>query len=1241
MAHSPRATNYKLPVENPSLALSLVREVGVSPLVARMLVARGFESASEVLSFIGANLDSDWSDPFHIHDMKRAAETVLAAVRGQQRICVFGDYDLDGISATAVVVRGLAALGNQPVPVLPSREEDGYGLTPSAAERIRATDPSLVITVDCGVSAGTEIAKLVASGIDVVVTDHHTPGEDQPVAVPVVNPKLNGESSPSYQLAGAGVALKLIHAVGVLAGNPTLYRRFIELATLGTVADVMPLRGENRALVAEGVRRMAEDPDCNIGIRALAAQAGVAPSGISAERISFSLAPRLNAAGRVSIPDDALDLLLTDDPEDAKRLAELLEGHNRARQRMELELTDAVIEMVVASYRGERGIVLAGEGWSDGVKGIVASRVAQRYGVPTILATIGADGVAVGSGRSVGKVNLYRAIESASVHLERFGGHTGAAGLAVRTENLDAFRIKFIEHLDQLPDGEFLAEVVIDALVRIPEMTVEAARELKQLEPFGAANPHPLFMARGVTLSGGRLVGKGEKPQTHLQIQVGQNGVRMPAIMFRCPPDIASALGGDQTVVADIVFQFELDTYRGVERPRMIVREIRLLPEPHPDDAFISELFEQAEDQFLRRDYAGILDAPSFNTKLVGVTFEGRQEVIAGLDNGEPLELTREPLNPADHNAIAVNAPRLGEKVGHLNRDLAAVLAPALDDGVEYEIECTEVTGGDAGQSRGVNVRLTRVDAHLVAEERSLYRASRRSELASLPIQQLEERLISIFIGDGQLHEAQRRSLDLLEDGLNTLTVMATGRGKSLIFHLHAAKVALRSGRPSIFVYPLRALVSDQVFHLEPAFAEIGLSVAVVNGETSESMRAERFEALANRELDVVLTTPEFLQVHWRRFAQAGGAGFVVVDEAHHIGQAKAGNRPAYAQLGEAIRRMADESGVAPVTLAVTATAPSEVAARIGEVLGITEHVLDPSVRDNLRVSDERNTSDKESRVIAIAETGEKAVVYVNSRGKSVKLAQLLRRSVPELAPRIAYYNADLTRDTRREIERRFRTGEIKVIVATSAFGEGVNVPDIRHVVLYHLPYSDVEFNQMAGRGGRDGAPATIYLLYGEDDASINEYILGGLAPTREAMVALYRALMAAWQAGDGEPLQLTNNTIADRANRILASERPKGSAAGRKQAPVQGASTLDEKSVSNAIGVFRELGLLSTEGHSSARRILMHPNPGSGALDLKQSVRYAEGLDEIEDFGVYRDDALQTGAADLLARVNRPILPA
>lgn len=1197
---------WSLAPADENVVSELAARTGLSAITARVLASRGISTPQGVERFLSPSLTRDWLSPDRIAGMAEAARAVADAVGAGEQIVVFGDFDLDGISSAAVATRGLAAMGARVRAIVPHRFDEGYGLSAAAIERIMPLHPDLVVTVDCGISAAAEVKLLAEKGVRVVITDHHEPGGLTPTGVPVADPKLEPAAGVSGDLAGAGVALKLVQAVGERLGEPDVWRELTDLATLGTIADIVPLTSENRALVADGVARMQAGP--RVCIATLAAIGGVAPNMLSAEAVAFTLAPRLNAAGRMADPQVALDLLLTDDPVLAERLAQTLDELNRTRQATEADLAQAASRMAERIYHGERALVVAGEGWHEGVKGIVASRLAARFGVPTLMFAI-EDGVARGSGRSVGDVDLFRALESCADVLTRFGGHAAAVGCALPAEDLDRFRDRLIAHLDSLPAEQFVVERRIDALVDLELVSAELVAELAQLEPFGHGNRQPTLACGGVFMNGRQRVGK---QGNHLRFTAFDGAVSVPAIAFRCP-ELERMTGHEGAV--DLAFHITADEWRGRTRVQLRVQDVVAHEAQADSPAYelVEDLFARADEILAREEYAGIADARSFHTKLAGVTFEGRQDTVGRISAGTPLRLVRQPDNPYDSSACALFDPH-GDQVGFLNRRLAAALAPAIDAGVAYEVEVTEVTGGQGEQSLGVNVLLTRRDLADSADERAARRSNRRAELSAMEASALDAELTRCFIGGRSLHAAQAESLGHLACGESTLAVMATGRGKSLIFHLHAARIALREARASVFVYPLRALVADQAYHLDEAFSEVGLAVRTVTGESSPSERDDAFAALADGALDVVLTTPEFLDLYAGRFAGCGRLGFVVVDEAHHVGLSRAGHRPAYARLGSAIEALGS-----PTVLAVTATADDATADAIRGTLGISATVLDPTVRENLMVEDRRDIADRDAYLAQIAARGEKTVVYVNSREQTVKLARMLRKRVPQLAMRTAFYNGGMNRQMRHAIERAFRAGDLDVIVATSAFGEGVNIPDIRNVVLYHLPFNNVEFNQMSGRAGRDGAVARIHLLFGRKDARINETILSSLAPERDDMAVLY-VVLRELAAERGPSFEITNAELAERCR-------------GKRRQ-----SQLDERGVSSALGILRDLGFVTGEGHGVSRKLAFTPR--NQKVELSASVRYAEGMDEIEEFHGFKAWALGAEAQELLARFDRPILP-
>lgn len=1216
-------------------AAHLATACNLGPLVSRVLVARGIDTPDAARAFLSPSLERDWVDPARIPGMLQVADCLQAAIEAGKRILVFGDFDVDGITATAISVRALHALGAQAQGLIPHRYDEGYALSDAAIERGMAYEPDLIMTVDCGISCAVEVEGLLARGVEVCITDHHEPGDAVPVGIPLTDPKLDPDC-PSRDLAGAGVALKLFCLLGERMGKPDLWLELTDLAALGTIADLMPLLGENRALVAHGLARMRNVT--RVGLAALASVCAVEPDSLTATRLSFSLIPRLNAAGRMQEATIAYDLLMCDEVEQAQRIAVQLEVINDLRRQTESELNTQVEEQLVESYANDPLIVAAGEGWHEGVKGIVASRIARARKKPVIIFSI-EDGQARGSGRTYGDINLFELASSCSDLFEKFGGHAAAIGITLPASKLDELRQRLCDQVLRMQSEAPAAGVHVDAIARVEECTVEQFAELELLQPCGNGNPTPLLALHGVFLEDRGAVGK---QANHFRFNASDGTAKVPGIFFG-PDDLQNLI--DCTTICDVVFEPNVDEYRGRKTPKLMTKDILLDLEPAAPtsmDARIEELFSMQDEVCATGDYAGITQVARFNTKVVGVTYENRQEVLATLEAGIELALRRDAQNEYDANAIAVTLLD-GTQIGYLNKHLAKQLAPAMDSGIAYDAAISDVTGGPASphadvrapgplgvrdpgvvdRSYGVNIIVRRVDldmANPVADAEQVRREldEAKARWQSVPASELEDALRTALIGNHTLHDAQAHALDALARGRNTLAIMATGRGKSLIFHLHAARMALLEGKACVFIYPLRALVADQAFHLQETFAQFGLVVSVLTGESSEETRKKVYAGLADGSVNCVLTTPEFLSIHADRFAQSGRIGFVVVDEAHHVALARAGNRSAYATLDATLAALGN-----PLVLAVTATSGTQESQVIRSVLSIDELILDPTVRENLHIDDHRDIRSREQYLASIVASGEKCVVYVNSRDQSLSLTRMLRKRLPSLAPYVGFYNAGLSKADRKAIEDAFRSGELRCIISTSAFGEGIDIPDIEHVVLYHLPFNDIEFNQMSGRAGRDGRDATIHLLFGYGDARINENILESGAPPRNALVVLYRILRELAQEASerGETgFSCTNRELAERAMRLDRRDK------------------LDESSVSCGISVFRELGFVETSGASVARRITLVPSPGH--MELEESVRYREGLEELETFKSFKSWALKASAQQLLEKFNRPILP-
>lgn len=1106
------SARFNIRATEPAAVSRLQRDLGLPRFIAATLVARGIDDPSDARRFLEPSLDRDWRDPYSIPGMDDTIDALEAAIRRNARIVVFGDFDVDGISATAVLTRGLRALGACAIPFIPRRSDEGYGITEAAIERVMELEPDFLVTVDCGIACAAEVRLLQQRGVEVAVTDHHEPADLVPQGVPVLDPKTD-PSCPSCILAGVGVALKVVQALGGRFGYPHLWRSYTDLAALGTVADLMPMVDENRALVADGIARINDAPrPC---IAALLGTSGAADKPVTSTNLSFSLVPRINAAGRMGDATPALDLLLTDDFDEAVRFAERLEGINDQRRSIEAELSEIAKAQAAEEYHGQRALVVAGEGWHEGVKGIVASRLVGIYGVPCLLFTI-EDGEARGSGRSVGQVNLFKAVESCSDLLTRFGGHEAAVGVTLPAERLPQFAERLCEYMDALPEGAFHPLIEIDACVDLAELTLENVEKLEDLAPFGQEMRVPCYLARDVSLSNCRAVGA---EKNHFSCTLTTGAASVAAIMFHCS-DIEALMHTDSVVNA--AFEVQIDEWRGRRTVKAMLKSLspaRTCPAVaaslDPDSlSFVADLYATSDDE------------------------------------------------------LCADAPHSAEEV----------------------------------------------DAYEAA--RAENRAFWERKAAEDP-QGLEDEIIHALIGDRPLHESQREVLEHLRNDRSVLAVMATGRGKSLTFQVHAARLALAQHKASVFVYPLRALIADQAFHLTEALEGFGIAVATLTGESTPEERRQVVQALADGSCDIVLTTPEFLAYHAEKLARCGRIGFAVVDEAHHIGLAKAGQRVAYANIGRALERLG-----APTVLALTATASDDVADDILAALPIDSCVCDDAGRPNLQVDDQRNLKNRDDYLANLVASGEKTVIFVNSREQSVILARQLRKRVPQLAPLIGFYNAGLSRAERKRIEGLFRAGALSVLVSTSAFGEGIDIPDIRHVVLYHMPFNAIEFNQMSGRAGRDGKPAWIHLLFSRADTRINEGILADATPDHDSLAQVYRCLRALQrQAGEGF-FTLSNMELARQASQRAHEVRPASAACG--------------------IAVFRELGLVETRtvyASGEPTRSVRVVNVQS-KVELTDSVRYREGLGEQEIYHAFKDWVMGSDAPTLQARVARPILP-
>lgn len=1147
--------NYTLLDTSQDLVAKLTRTHNLPRLVARVLVSLGYDSYEKITRYLSATLERDWEDPRLIPGLVPCVGRIQEAIEKHECICVLGDFDVDGVCALAIMCQALEALGAYVHPYFPDRERFDSGLTPELIDDIsRVCAPKLLITLDCGIDAATAVAYAKRLGIDVVVGDHH---EENPQTLPrtpyICNPKhcakAPAPAPASYDLAGAGVALKMVCELGRRFDLPLLWQDGIELAALATLADTMVLSRENKALVQEGINRLRYTR--SVGIMALAKLANIDIHSVTAEELPFSIIPRLNTAGRMNRASLAFALLTSRDLAHASKYAHTLEDLNTKRKEITASMTQEAFRAAAAQIEAhEKLIVVSSSSWEEGIKGVVSARLAHKCHVPSFVFTIH-DGIAKGSGRSTGSIDLFRSLDCVRDSIIRAGGHKQAVGVTIRADLLPLFTSRLRAYLATLPSSMFADTLKVSSVVSIRELSIDDINSLELLAPFGKGNPRPLFMLKDVELMRIRRVGAHEQ---HLRFDVCADAKKIAAIAFGGAQALADVIGEASCSSADpgvrsrehrqlrphvdIIFTPICEVRQGRVRPKLIVKAC----------------FPSSSDETLTQPAS----APSASAPTASASMP-------------PTPTTPAPVPTAPTSFSAYS----------------------LDKQIDF--------------------------------------------------------CVRALIGSHPLLRAQAEALKRLVRHENCLCVMATGRGKSLIFQVFSLMLALKHEGMSIFVYPLRALLSDQYEHLLRAVRPLGLKVCMLSGDVSMSDRRGIYAAIARNEVDIVLTTPEFLALHRARFGAR--VRFVVFDEAHHLAGAKRGNRVMYGQMPRILTELGN-----PCVLAVSATVSNASALEIMHLLSIrAENVLaDPYIRANLHLVDHRVSGKRDAILPSIIASSKKTIVYVYSRGAAQALTNLLRHRLPHLAARIAFYHAGLSREQRRRIEEAFRTPALSALVATSAFGEGVNVGDVDAIAMYGLVPSLDDFNQMSGRAGRAGQPATIYVLYELEDIAHIKQLLQAQYPSYDDLRYIYGELRARCRlAGDSPNMQGKSATAPTPASTETSAHSQTGVISAQLNALAEEIYSDSQlplafriSRLKAALAIFQELGICYVSAQRSQEMSQesdfydIRMTNSSVPVMLEKSLYYCEALAMVDAFRDFCDWAYTASEHELLARINTPIYP-
>ena len=552
--------------------MALAAALGVSPVGARLLCQRGLSDPELADRFLNPSLDH-LHDPMRLADMGVAVDRIMGALARKEKIAIHGDYDVDGVTSTVILRRALELLGGDVIHFIPERLRDGYGLQPVAIERLHADGVALVISVDCGIRGADAARRARELGVDLIITDHHEPDTELPPALAVINPKRTDCSYPDKYLAGVGVALKLVQALCRRAGRDKLFPGFIKVAAIGTLADVVPLVGENRVIAKLGLELLTKGPH-KVGLRALLDVCGLTGKTIDSYHIGFMLAPRVNAAGRMSSPDIAARLLLADDEAlaaEVRQLALQLDDENVKRQEEEAEILAAAKKIVQTDPDvGARSIlVVAGDGWHRGVIGIVASKLMDTFHRPAIVLSVEGD-IAHGSCRSFSRFDMLGALERCAHLLTRFGGHKQAAGLTLDASRIKALRLAVNDVADEtLGPDDLMPRLRIDGSLAFREITGGVAAGIMSLAPFGAGNPRPVFAARGVEI----IDGPRKLKERHLKMSLKQEGRIFRAVAWRAAErhDYLT----EHKAALDVAFSLEQNHYNGNTYVELTLADLR------------------------------------------------------------------------------------------------------------------------------------------------------------------------------------------------------------------------------------------------------------------------------------------------------------------------------------------------------------------------------------------------------------------------------------------------------------------------------------------------------------------------------------------------------------------------------------------------------------------------------------------------------------------------------------------
>ena len=1131
----------------------LVTELDLSTIIAKVLVNRGYDNPKQVQEFLDCRL-SKMHDPYLFNGMEKVVNRILSAIETGEQIIIYGDYDVDGITSSSLLLNYLKDCGAAVDYYIPNRLKEGYGLNKQAVKNLADLDTDLIITVDCGIKAYQAIELANSLGIEVIVTDHHTAPQNLPTALEVINPKRHDSTYPFAELAGVAVAFKVVQALELArtdAKMPTAIK-YLALVTLGVVADIVPLRDENRIIVKKGLKQLNQLTKDQPSLFSLAEVTGCLDKEISTGHIAFGLGPRINACGRLGEPELGVELLTNDNYQQAFQIAQKMDKLNDHRQQLSQEMQeDAEARIEQLDLQEEWVLVLASSNWHSGVIGNVASDINEKYNRPVILMAIEEEGVAKGSARSISNFNIHDALADTEDLLLSFGGHKQAAGLSIEQEKISQFKEKINQYAKkELEEKDLIPKQKVDAAVELEELSCSLVGELNALAPFGCANPSPKLITKGVEISNYKLVGSNND---HLKFTAQNSKNKIGGIAFN-QQDAKSKLD-IQAKDVSLLFNVEINCWRGNKNLQLKVRDFKIPLKSEIDQLFAKRLATLTNENMEEEYFIELEDV----NKLV-LNNEH-------LTEGQQVELILEENNLKE-SAIKV-VDQLGNEIGYLPIGLAKQLARKIDLGINYSAVISSLAINE--NNRTLVELLIKKDKSEAYYKKLIEANNYKNKLKSLePIEALQKIQEKLFgeTSEGIIIE----SIKSLLQEKSTLSVLNPAQNKDILLLSFAAWNAITTKKMSVLLYPYKSILEERYPIISDKLSSLGIKSCQASSSLTDSQEVELKQQLEQNECNLLVATPQVLTSDLVNLENIE-VGFVAVDGCSYL--AKESN---FKFLKEAITSFDN-----PLLLGVASAVKHQKVEQLLREFDFDNKLISNYNKFSLQVIDKRSLSNKNIYLNQLITKEEQTLIYVNSKQKSIELSAELRKKKPNLNGGIIFYHQGMTKKQQKLVEERFKQEEIKIVVATAAFNEVLNIKNIDQVIFYQSRFNSYNFKYLANQAVKSMS-GKLYLLYQIEDLKDNKKLLKQMIPNRKLLKELY--LLLSKNKNKAGKITINQQELLSKLNSLLTF-------------------SINKRILVDSLNIFEELNLVQrTKGKGGIIKLLAKPEQ---KLDLFTSIRYNE----------------------------------